>query len=78
MKIYLATNGTPPLWILTPYDTEVNSPEESKRRIEQMDALNITPFVWVDKWKKFLPLRAYEKGKKPQIQDFQVIIRWEI
>lgn len=78
MKIYLATNETPPQWMLEPNNDTVNSPEESHRKIEQMDALNIVPFAWIDEKKKFAPLKAYKKGHKPKIQDFQIIIRWEV
>lgn len=76
MKIYLATNETPKKWMLCPNDNNVNDPEESTKRIFELDKLHVVPFVWVKK--KFLPLRAYKKGNKPQIQDFDFIIRWEI
>jgi hypothetical protein len=78
MRIYLATNETPSLWMLDPNERKNLTIEEAERRILELDDLKAIPFVWIDEKKKFLPLRAYEKGKKPKIQDFNIIIKWEI
>jgi hypothetical protein len=78
MKIYLATNETPPAWMFKPNDDYVNSKEESVKRIQELDALNAVPFAWIEETKRFQPLKSFEKGKKPKIQDFDVIIKWEL